>query len=299
MVYSISGGMLSIILVTVLGWVITDRKLLYVLVGLGLGLVSIIPPLIVFAVTKKDDSTDLPDPLPTSQAIKETLSNKAFWLVMGLYLFSWTTASILAAVLIYFANYYLRVPEQANYFVLVSQIAAIAFIPLWVWVARKLDKRRAFIIGTATWVVVMIGIASIRPDQVYLAYILAALSGSGIATAYVLPWAMIPDIIEMDELQTGQRREGSYYAFTSFFQKLGTGAALWMLGQVLAITGYITPLEGKPLPVQPEGAVAAIRWTMGGVPVVLLALAILMAWRFPITRQMHADIRAQLAERGN
>jgi Na+/melibiose symporter-like transporter len=32
---------------------------------------------------------------------------------------------------------------------------------------------------------------------------------------------------------------------------------------------------------------------------VLLALAILMAWRFPITRQMHADIRAQLAERGN
>ena len=41
-------------------------------------------------------------------------------MVMGLYLLSWTTASILAAVLIYFANYYLRVPEQANYFVLVG-----------------------------------------------------------------------------------------------------------------------------------------------------------------------------------
>ena len=39
---------------------------------------------------------------------------------MGLYLLSWTTASILAAVLIYFASYYLRIPEQANYFVLVA-----------------------------------------------------------------------------------------------------------------------------------------------------------------------------------
>ena len=58
-----------------------------------------------------------------------------------------------------------------------------------------------------------------------LAYLLAALSGLGIATAYVVPWAMVPDIIEFDQLQTGERREGSYYAFASFFQKLATGVA--------------------------------------------------------------------------
>ena len=42
-------------------------------------------------------------------------------------------------------------------------------------------------------------------------------------------------------MQTGQRREGSYYAFASFFQKLATGAAIWAMGQAFATTGYLTP----------------------------------------------------------
>ena len=298
MVFSISGTLGAIILATVLGWFVTDLRLLYAVVGLGLGLVSIVPPLVVFRVTSERlHGEEQPEPLPVQQAIKATLSNRPFWLVMGLYLLSWTTASILAAVLVYFANYYLRVPEQANYFVLVAQGAAIAFIPLWVWVARRLDKRRAFILGTASWIVVLLGISFLGPDQVALAYLLAALAGSGIATAYVIPWSMVPDIIEYDEVQTGQRREGSYYAFASFFQKLATGAAIWSMGQALALTGYMTPTSGEPLPVQPEAAVQAIRLFMGPVPVLLLVLAILFAWRYPISRERHRALRDQLAAR--
>ncbi|MBE0698483.1 MAG: MFS transporter, partial [Anaerolineaceae bacterium] len=251
MVYSIGGGLLSIIAATVLGWYVKDRRLLFTIIAVGLGIIATIPPFIVFGVTREKDKTEAAPALSTGEAVRETLANRAFWIVMGLYLFSWTTASIMAAVLIYYANYYLRVPEQANYFVLLSQVSAIAFIPFWVWMAKKLDKRRAFMAGTASWMVVLVGIALISPDQLGLAYLLSGLSGSGIATAYVLPWAMVPDIIELDELRTGRRREGSYYAFTSFFQKLGTGAALWLMGLTLASAGYITPVEGQALPVQP------------------------------------------------
>jgi glycoside/pentoside/hexuronide:cation symporter, GPH family len=294
MVYSIGGGLLSIILATVFGWYILDQQTLFAVVALVLAVISVIPPFIVFAVTREKDSDTLPDALPVQNAIRETLANIDFWNLMGLYLFSWTTASIMAATLIYYANYYLLVPDQANYFVLISQVSAIAFIPLWVFTARKLDKKRAFILGTAAWMVVMVCIALLRPDQVGLAYVLAALSGSGIATAYVLPWAMIPDIIEQDELRTGQRREGSYYAFVSFFQKLGTGLALWGIGMALASSGYITPIEGEPLPTQPAEAVQMIRWMMGIVPVILLALAIVMASRFSITRESHEEMLALL-----
>jgi GPH family glycoside/pentoside/hexuronide:cation symporter len=107
----------------------------------------------------------------------------------------------------------------------------------------------------------------------------------------------VPDIIEYDQLSTGQRREGSYYAFASFFQKLATGAALWAMGQALALTNYITPEPGGPLPVQPDGAVQAIRFFMGPVPVVLLILAILFAWRYPIGREQHRALRDELAAR--
>jgi GPH family glycoside/pentoside/hexuronide:cation symporter len=297
MVFSISGTLGAIILATVLGRYINDTRVLYGLVGASLGLMSIIPPLIVFRVTHERPAEEQPEPLPVRDALAATLSNRPFWLVMGLYLLSWTTASILAAVLVYYANYYLRVPDQANYLVLVAQGAAILFIPLWVWVARRQDKRRAFILGTLSWIVVLVALFGLQADQVTLAYVLAALAGSGIATAYVIPWSMVPDIIEYDQLSTGQRREGSYYAFASLFQKLATGLAIWALGQVLAFTGYITPQSGAPLPEQPAGAVLAIRIAMTLVPIVLLVLAILCAWGYPITRERHRALRNELAAR--
>ena len=295
MVFSISGTLGAIILATVLGWYISNSRWLYAFLGVGLGLISIVPPLVVFKVTHERPAEELPAPLPFSQALKATLSNGPFRLVMGLYLLSWTTASILAAVLVYFASYYLRVPDQANYFVLVAQGAAILFIPLTVWVARRLDKRRAFILGTSTWIVVLLGIFSLRSDQLVLAYVLALLAGLGIATAYVIPWAMVPDIVEYDEIRTGQRREGSYYAFASFFQKLATGAAIWAMGLALAWAGYINPTSSQTLPIQPPLAVQAIRIFAGPVPAILLVLSILCAWFYPITRQSHRALRDQLA----
>lgn len=297
MVFSISGTLGAIILATVLGWSISDTRLLYLILGIGLGLVSIIPPLVVFSITRERPADELPKPLPFGQALRQTLGNQPFRMVMGLYLLSWTTASILAAVLVYFANYYLRIPEQANYFVLVAQGSAILFIPVIVKLSQRLDKRRAFILGSLTWVVVLLGISAIRADQVGLAYLLAALAGFGIATAYVVPWSMVPDVVEYDQLRSGQRREGSYYAFASFFQKLATGIALWGMGQALALTGYITPLPSGPLPVQPQAAVDAIRIFTGPIPAVLLFLAVLFAWRYPITRESHQATLQELAER--
>jgi GPH family glycoside/pentoside/hexuronide:cation symporter len=297
MVFSISGTLGAIILATVLGWTITDTRTLYLILGVGLGLVSIIPPLVVFSITREKPADELPAPLPFGEALKQTLSNQPFRMVMGLYLLSWTTASIIAAVLLYFANYYLRIPEQANYFVLVAQGSAILFIPVIVKISQRLDKRRAFMIGSITWVFVLLGISAIRSDQVGLAYLLAALAGFGIATAYVVPWSMVPDVVEYDEVRTGQRREGSYYAFASFFQKLATGLALWGMGQALALTGYLTPALSGPLPVQPEAAITAIRIFTGPIPAVLLFLAVLFAWKYPITRESHKATLQELAER--
>lgn len=285
--FSIGGTLGAIILATVIGWFISDQRVTFALLGVGLGLVCILPPLIVFKIARERPSADLPEPMPVWQALKTTLRNRPFWLIMGLYLLSWTTVSILSATLIYFANYYLKTPEQSNYFVLVAEGAAIAFVPLVVWLSRKLDKRRAFIWGSITWAVVLVGLSAIRADQLGLAYLLAGLSGFGIATAYIVPWAMVPDIIEFDEAETGERREGSYYAFFSFFQKMATGIAVWGMGQALAAAGYINPVQGQPLPVQPDAAVDTIRLFMGPIPAVLLILSILFAWRVNITRESH------------
>ena len=66
------------------------------------------------------------------------------------------------------------------------------------------------------------------------------------------------------------------------------------MGQALAATGYITPGQGASIPTQPEAAVNAIRIFMGPVPVVMLLLAIIFAWKLKITRQSHHEMVEKL-----
>lgn len=297
MAYSIAGSLGAIIVLTVLRDIFPDLVTLFMIVGIGLGLLVILPPLLVFRLTRGMLLETIISNLSYVESIRATLSNKPFWRVIGLYAMSWTTASVLAAALIYFATYYLRVPEQANYFVLTAQGSALLFVPLWVWAAKKLDKSKAFIVGSLSWLVILLAISAIGPDQVSLAYLLAALSGAGIACAYVLPWSMIPDVVEYDQLQTGQRREGSYYAFASLFQKMAAGVAIWAMAQSLALANYITPTPLNPLPVQPPEAVQVIRLFMGLIPAGLLILGVIFAWRYPITRERHKDICDEIAEK--
>jgi GPH family glycoside/pentoside/hexuronide:cation symporter len=144
-------------------------------------------------------------------------------------------------------------------------------------------------LGAGTWSLALLGISALGSNQVAAAYILAILSGFGVATAYVIPWSMLPDVIEYDQLRTGRRREGSYYALAAFFQKLGTGLALWLMAQILAATDYVTPALGADvLPQQPGAAINALRLFTGPVCAALLLVAILFAWRYPIGRREHA-----------
>jgi GPH family glycoside/pentoside/hexuronide:cation symporter len=293
MFFGLSGSLGAIILATLISERVADQQALFLWLGIGLGFLNMIPPLIVFFITRDYRSQPESSPLSAGASIGETIKNNAFQKLVGLYLFSWTTASIMAAVLIFYANYYLKRPDLANYYVLAAQGAAILFIPLVVFTARKLDKKRAFVANCSWWILLLLLLFFVQPDQAILVFILAALAGLGIATVYVIPWAMIPDIIEDDELRTGHRREGAYYALVSFFQKLGTGAALWTMGQVFEAAGYINPPDAEPLPEQPASAVFAIRLFMSLIPAALLFIAVIFALKYPISREQH---RAMLVE---
>ena len=75
--------------------------------------------------------------------------------------------------------------------------------------------------------------------------------------------------------------------------------AVWAMGQAMAIANYINPTAADPLPVQPVEAVQVIRLFMGPIPAVLLVLAILFAWRYPLTREKHKSMCDELSENEN
>ena len=56
----------------------------------------------------------------------------------------------------------------------------------------------------------------------------------GVSIGYLIPWSMLPDVIELDELETGQRREGIFYGFFVFMQKLGLSLGIAISNYVLS-----------------------------------------------------------------
>ena len=277
----------TIILATALGWVITDKRTLFAILGVGLGLIAMIPPLVVFKVTREKPAEELPPPLPWKTAIGATLSNRPFRLVMGLYLLSWTTASILAAVLIYYASYRLRIPDQANYFVLVAQGMAIAFIPFTVWLARRLDKRRAF---DHRLVVVDRRAAPdcrARPEP----------DRAGLCAGRLVGLRHRDGV--RDSVVDGRRRRrsgpGPNRATPRGFV-LRVRVILSEAGNRVCAVGHGTGARAGRLShadrdeqhaVQPAQAITAIRLFTGPIPAALLILAVLFAWQYPITREKH------------
>jgi len=106
---------------------------------------------------------------------------------------------------------------------------------------------------------------------------------------------MIPDVIEQDELETGQRREGIFYGFFVFMQKLGLSLGLAISNFILEAAGYITPVSGGLPPAQPPQVLLALRLFVSFAPALVLLISFFVVRAYPITRERHAAIRAQLA----
>jgi Na+/melibiose symporter-like transporter len=117
-------------------------------------------------------------------------------------------------------------------------------------------------------------------------------------------YAMFPDIPDVDELTSGQRREGTYSALVTFTRKLSSAIALFLISNGLALAGYRAPLEEvvngvEKLVEQPQSDsfLLALRLIFFFVPVVLVGAALMVARRYPLDPHTHARLNRVLAAR--
>jgi GPH family glycoside/pentoside/hexuronide:cation symporter len=295
---SMAGGLLAAVAVPMIVDAVggadslAKRQSGYFIMALVFGLLAAIPFLILFFKIRERSSAGVRrEEMGILESFRHTFRNRAFRYAAGIYLFSWCTVALVGSLLQYFVTYYLRIGDQLELVLGAVQAAALLFIPVVVFMSGKRGKQSTFIWGGLSWMVVMGALALVNRDQVVLAYILAFGAGFGVATAHVIPWSIIPDVIEDDELATGQRREGAFYGFMVFLQKTGTAFTLALVQWILALSGYVPDAEQTPQ------ALTAIRVLFGALPAVLLLGAVLLAARFPIDRSKHEELRRVLAER--
>lgn len=218
-------------------------------------------------------------------------SNQAFRTSLWIKLLSTSAATLVSAKLKYYVEYVLGMGPEFPKIIGALFVGAISAVPLWVFLSKKLGKVEAFRLGMWGYIIVLLALLLLGKGETLWIYPLAVVAGVFHSAALLIPWTIIPDVVEVDEYETGSRREGLLYGGTSFAYKLGSAGAIFLAGIILGAVGYEPHTE-----IQPH-TVTGILWFVSLAPIALLLWSILASRRFPISAERHREIVAELRER--
>jgi GPH family glycoside/pentoside/hexuronide:cation symporter len=294
MAFSLLGGLVAFVVpLAIIGETIPENANRALLMGGIFAVVTAIPIFLTFLGTREKEEYILQSPPTLKESIIAARNNRPFIFAMGIFLFTWTAMSIIENQLFYFLEYRMGLESEAPVVAGTVFISAILVLPIWAYISRKTDKRKAYIFGMLFLSGVMVTLIFIPPTLgLLLVLILAALAGVGVSAVHVLTWAMIPDAVEVDELETGARHEGMFYALVTLFRKVSVSIAIPLALVLLDNSGFISNTS-----TQPNSAINTIRFLMGPLPSIFLFCGIIFAIFYPLSRDRHAEVKAKIAVR--
>ena len=163
-------------------------------------------------------------------------------------------------------------------------------IPIVAKMSKAMGKKKAFLISQSISVLgyVMLWFLFI-PGKPYLFLIALPFFSFGIGGLFTIMMSMTADVIDLDELTSGQRREGIFGAIYWWMVKFGFAIAGGLSGAIFSVIGFDTALE-----VQPESAIVGLRLFFSGLPILGTVIAMLIMRNYDISEERANEIKAQL-----
>lgn len=179
------------------------------------------------------------------RGLRVTFGNRDFRVVFSTFCLMTVAAALGQAVQIIVVKYSFQMLDFFPTIALTFGLSFAASFPLWLRLSQAIGKRRAMLIGLAFSCVVPFGWMVVQPGD-RLAMIVFMIS-AGITTGSItLAMSSAADIIDLDELQTGERREGAYFGIWTLGLKTASAIGILLGGAVLQMVGYVADQPQNP-----------------------------------------------------
>lgn len=285
---------------------ISGAAALAILIGAIAAIVGILPALVLrerfqHAPEDKDATTSLrANVADFLHGFKTTVSSRPFLKLCAATFLVFNGFILISSFQFYVIIYYVfggdqtRGAEYAGYAGTLGAISTFAVIFAVTWMGTRYGKRKAFVIST---VISMVGyglkLFAYDPDVPLLILLPAPLMAFGLGGLFTLMPSMIADVVDLDELNTHQRREGMYGSIFWWVVKLGMAVALAGGGILLNVTGFDVDLAGQ----QSASAITLMRLCDALIPIATSALAIWAVMTYGVTEQSALEVRKTLEAR--
>ena len=277
-----------------------DIRTGWIIMAVAFGLLFALPFIGTVTITReRPEFQKQPKPFHWKQAFIEPFQVKTFIYVLIMYVTAFTAFDATQSIVVYYIKSYLGRGEEISFVLGTLLIAQVISLPFYQWLSKRLSKSKTYLVGAAVFVVVMFFSFLFTPTSpAFALYVFAALVGIGSGGVVIMVYAIFPDIPDVDELRSGERREGIYSALTTFTRKLSSALAVFAVAQVLQFAGYTPPIEqaGKLIEsTQTPAFINALRLFFVLIPVVFIAFGIYFATRFPLTVDLYHRMEKVLA----
>jgi oligogalacturonide transporter len=272
------------------GWIVT---------AVIFGLLFSLPFIATVSITRerKEFQKEL-RPFHWKQAFVEPFQVRTFVYVLVMYVTAFTAFDATQSIVVYYIKSFLGRGEEVSFVLGSLLIAQVISLPFFQWLSKRTSKAQSYIVGAGIFVIVMFFSFLFTPTSPAPAlYIFAVLVGIGSGGVVMMIYAIFPDIPDVDELRSGERREGTYSALTTFTRKLSSALAVFAVAQVLQFAGYIPPVEqaGKLIEAtQTHAFINALRLFFVLIPVVFISFGIFFAAKFPLTVALYLRLEKVL-----
>jgi oligogalacturonide transporter len=283
-----------------------DVKTGYTIMAIAFGIFFALPFLATFLTTReREDFKPVQQPLDFRTLVAEPFKMKSFVAVLCMYVFAFVAMDALMTIVIYFMTYYLHQGNQTDYVLGTLLILQIVAIPFFYQLSKHTSKKTGYMVGALIWMITMLFSFLIRPGMPIAAmYVFASFVGIGTGGVIVMIYSIFPDIPDIDELQSSQRREGMYSGLFTFMRKLSSALAIFMISNAISLAGYKAPekqvvggVTTMVKQVQSPEFILTLRIVFAVLPVVFLLICLYAAARYPLSPMLHARLKDFLGKR--
>lgn len=170
--------------------------------------------------------------------LRSTLANRDFLIVFGTFCLMTTSAALGQSVQIIVVKYRLQMFDFYPWIALTFALSFACSFPGWLALSRRVGKRSALLTGLTLGCIAPFGWLIVRPGQEWL-MLAFMVAGGTLAGSLTLAVSQAADVIDLDELQTGERRAGAYFGLWTLGLKTASALGALIGGFVLGVVGYI------------------------------------------------------------
>ena len=248
---------------------------------------------IMFGLKERKEYSKDPEQAPSfTKSVKLTFKNKAFRSYVVVNFAQWYIFGLVPIINTYYLGYVIGLTDAfiQMLFLALIFISAIVFMIIWRNIFSKNGAKKSHMAALGSMIIALIPALFIW--EIIGALITYILMGFGFAGIMFGRDVVMSAIIDYDEMDTGIRREGSYYGVNALIIRLSTVAVALSLAIVFPTVGWAT--------YNPESisdlTLIAIRILMCVFPAGAIGIALLLFRRFPIDQKKYAEIKAKLEE---